>query len=109
MVEPTIELFRYKTATGEVPYSKWLLALDDNEANRVSAHVDRMKAGNFGDSKPVGHGVSERRINWGPGYRAYYLRDGVSVVILLCGGDKGSQRSDIRRAHEFAADYWRRK
>lgn len=57
----------------------------------------------------VGGGVAELKINFGSGYRVYYLREGKSVVVLLCGGDKGSQRLDITQARRYAADYWSRK
>ncbi|MFI5363040.1 MAG: type II toxin-antitoxin system RelE/ParE family toxin [Elusimicrobiota bacterium] len=59
--------------------------------------------------RTVGEGVLELKVDFGPGYRIYYLRDGDSIVVLLCAGDKGSQHGDIRRAHENAADYWRRR
>ena len=104
-----MELRRYRTTDGHVPYSEWLQDLDDSTAGRVVAYVARMKSGNFGKSEPVGQGVSELKLDFGPGYRIYYIRDGQTVVILLCGGDKGSQRADIRQAQEFAADYRRRK
>jgi len=104
-----MELRRYRAADGHVPYSEWLGDLDDATAGRVSAYVDRMKSGNFGHSQSVGRGVSELKIDFGPGYRVYYLRDGHTVVVLLCGGHKGSQKTDIRLAHEYAEDYWRRK
>jgi len=67
-----------------------------------------MKNGNFGRSRSVGDGVLELKINFGPGYRVYYLREGSVVVILLYGGDKGSQQADILKAVEYAADYRRR-
>ena len=104
-----MELRRYRAANGRVPLSEWLMALSDSTAGRVSAYIDRMKSGNFGHSRPVGAGVSELKVDFGPGYRVYYLRDGQTVVVLLCGGHKGSQRADIRQAHEYAADYWRRR
>lgn len=104
-----MELRRYRTPGGYVPYSQWHARLDSPNAGRVSAYVDRMKSGNFGESRPVGQGVLELKINFGPGYRVYYIRDGQMVVVLLCGGDKGSQRRDIEQAHEHAADYWRRR
>jgi putative addiction module killer protein len=104
-----IELLRYKTPGGQVPFSLWLTTQDNATGARVRAYVDRIRTGNLGHSRPVGHGVSELKINFGPGYRIYYLRDGDSVVVLLCAGDKGSQHDDIERAHEYAADYWRRK
>ena len=104
-----IELRRYKTPEGQVPFSIWLAAQDNAIGARVRAYVDRMRTGNLGRSRPVGHGVSELKINVGPGYRIYHLHDGDAIVVLLCAGDKGSQHADIRRAHEYAADYWRRK
>lgn len=103
-----MELRRYRTAEERIPYSDWLQDLDDATFGRVSAYVDRMKYGNFGRSEPVGQGVSELKIDFGPGYRVYYIRDGRTVVVLLCGGDKSSQQTDIRQAHAFAADYRRR-
>ncbi|CCE03122.1 conserved hypothetical protein [Bradyrhizobium sp. STM 3809] len=69
---------------------------------RIAARIARAEAGNFGDSKPVGGGVSEMRIDYGPGYRVYFHQKGKILVILLCGGDKSTQRSDIRRAQELA-------
>ncbi len=104
-----MELRRYRTAEGRVPYSEWLQHLNISAAGRVSAYVDRMKSGNFGNSEPVSQGVSELKINFGPGYRMYYIRDGQTIVILLCGGDKSSQQKDINWAHKFAEDYRRRK
>jgi len=61
-----------------------------------------MQQGNPGDAKSVGRGVMEMRIDYGPGYRVYYARRGAAIVLLLCGGDKGTQASDIKRAHELA-------
>lgn len=66
-------------------------------------------AGNLGDVKSVGDGVHELRLAFGPGYRIYFGADGDELIILLCGGDKGSQDKDIRKAKEFLADYWRQK
>lgn len=68
--------------------------------------IERLAAGNPGDVKPVGHGVSELRIDYGPGYRVYYLQRGSELIVLLCGGDKSSQTDDIERAQRIAAD-WR--
>jgi putative addiction module killer protein len=68
----------------------------------IAARVDRLASGNSGDVKPVGHGVSELRIRFGPGYRVYYVRHGSMLIVLLCGGDKGSQDEDIARAHALA-------
>ena len=104
-----IELRRYKTPGGQVPFSSWLADQDNATSARLRAHVDRIRTGNLGHSRPIGRGVSELKIDLGPGYRIYYLRDGKAIVVLLCAGDKGSQHADIRCAHSYAADYWRRR
>jgi putative addiction module killer protein len=84
-------------------FKDWLLGLRDARAKtRITDRVDRLANGNPGDSKPVGEGVSEMRIDYGPGYRVYYRQKGKVLVILLCGGDKSTQRVDIRRAHDLA-------
>lgn len=84
-------------------YAKWLDSLRDIFARaRVLARVERLAAGNPGDVKPVGEGVSELRIDYGPGYRVYYTMRGRSVIILLAGGDKRTQTSDIRTALRLA-------
>jgi putative addiction module killer protein len=84
-------------------FKEWLLSLRDAKAKaRIAARIARAENGNLGDSKPVGEGVSEMRIDYGPGYRVYYRQRGNVLVVLLCGGDKSTQRSDIRRAHELA-------
>ena len=89
-------------------FDRWLNKLKDRRAAaRVLVRINRLAAGNPGDVKPVGHGVSELRITYGPGYRIYYLRDGDELILLLTGGDKSSQDADIRRAHQIAAE-WRR-
>lgn len=104
-----IELRRYRTPDGKIPVSEWLNDLDDKTSGRILAYIDRMKMGNFGNSRLVGKRVWELKINFGSGYRVYYLRDGQTVVVLLCGGDKSSQSADIGRAHRYAANYWRPK
>jgi len=84
-------------------FKEWFEGLRDLRAKaRVTDRVDRLGDGNPGDSKTVGQGVMEMRINYGPGYRVYYVQRGKVLVILLCGGDKGSQKADIRKAHELA-------
>lgn len=89
-------------------FHRWLSKLKDRRAvARVLVRINRLAAGNPGDVKPVGHGVSELRIAYGPGYRIYYLQDGDRMILLLTGGDKSSQEADIRRAHQIAAE-WRR-
>lgn len=108
-IKTLIELRRYRTAGGEVPFSNWLSNLDKTTRVRIEAYVDRMQEGNFGNSRSVGKGVLELKVDFGSGYRVYYLRDGQSAVLLLCGGDKGSQTTDIGLAQEYAKDYWGRK
>jgi putative addiction module killer protein len=74
----------------------------------VQIRLERLRLGNFGDARSLGKGLSELRIDMGPGYRVYFMVQGKSVVVLFCGGDKSSQQRDIRRAREYLADYQRR-
>lgn len=84
-------------------FDGWLRGLRDTRATaRIALRVDRLAHGNPGDVKPVGEGVSELRIDYGPGYRIYFVRRGEALVILLCGGDEGSQDRDIARAKAIA-------
>jgi putative addiction module killer protein len=73
---------------------------------RILKRIERLANGNPGDVKPVGNGVSELRLDVGPGYRVYYLEDGDVLILLLCGGDKSTQQKDIDKAHRLA-DEWR--
>ena len=84
-------------------YARWLDGLKDIRARaRVLVRVERLAAGNPGDVRPVREGVSELRIDYGPGYRVYFKRQGRTVIILLAGGDKRSQRDDVRTALRLA-------
>jgi len=84
-------------------FAKWLRALRDNRARaKILVRIQRLAAGNPGDVAPVGDGISELRIHYGPGYRVYYRQKGDEVVILLCGGDKSTQDGDIREAKRIA-------
>lgn len=86
-------------------FSGWLDGLKDGLAvSKIAARIVRIEAGNFGDAKSVGGRVSELRIAYGPGYRVYFTRKGMEIVILLCGGDKGSQDRDIAIAHQMAEE-----
>ncbi|MGB8841777.1 MAG: type II toxin-antitoxin system RelE/ParE family toxin [Aliidongia sp.] len=86
-------------------FSAWFAALRDREARaRITARVRRLSLGNPGDVKPVGSGVSELRIDYGPGYRVYFVGRGHTIVVLLCGGDKRTQDRDIARAVELAQE-----
>lgn len=84
-------------------FDAWLSGLADRAAKlRIARRVDAAKAGNFGDCAPIGDGVSEMRVHYGPGYRVYFTRIGRSIYLLLAGGDKSSQERDIARALEMA-------
>lgn len=86
-------------------FVRWLTALRDHRAQaRIIARIRRAGLGNFGDAKPVGAGVSEMRIDVGPGYRVYFTRRQERLILLLCGGDKSSQSRDIRRAVAMAQE-----
>lgn len=87
-------------------FDKWLRKLKDRAGRlRILERIDRLAHGNPGDVKPVGQGISELRLTYGPGYRVYYLQDGDNLILLLVGGDKSTQHHDISRAHELA-DEW---
>ena len=84
-------------------YARWFRRIRDREARvRIDNRIRRLSLGNPGDVRPVGEGVSEIRIDYGPGYRVYYVQKGQALVVLLSGGDKDSQGRDIRRALELA-------
>ena len=86
-------------------FHDWVLKLRDLKARaHIDARIRRLSLGNFGDVAPVGEGVSELRIHYGPGYRAYFVQRGSTLVILLCGGDKASQNRDIKIAKEMARE-----
>jgi putative addiction module killer protein len=95
-----LEIFRSRT------FDVWLRELRDIRARaRIEARILRLSQGNPGDAKSVGSGVSEMRIDYGPGYRVYFTRRGRFVALLLCGGDKRTQDADIKRAIEIAEDW----
>ena len=95
-----IEIF--KSAT----FERWLTGLKDGQARlRVITRIERLRLGNPGDAKPVGSGVSELRIDHGPGYRVYFMQRGTRFIVLLAGGDKNSQASDIKLAIELSRDW----
>lgn len=84
-------------------YARWFRRLRDRQARvRIDSRLRRLSLGNPGDVRPVGEGVSEIRINYGPGYRVYFARQSDVLIVLLAGGDKDSQERDIRRALELA-------
>ncbi len=84
-------------------FADWLAKLRDVQGRaRIARRIYRLAEGNPGDVKPVGEGVSELRIDYGPGYRVYFVQDGKVVIVLLCGGDKSSQSRDIAKANLLA-------
>lgn len=104
-----IEVVQYETEEGDCPFALWFDGLDTKAALKVRTALARIEAGNFGDVKPVGEGVCERRIFYGPGYRLYFGQDGDKLIILLVGGTKKRQQRDIAQAKGHWDDYKRRK
>ena len=87
-------------------FDKWLKKLKDGRAiAAIYDRIDRLASGNPGDSDPIGGGLSEMRIHYGPGYRVYYKDTGREIIILLCGGKKSTQQADIKRAKIIAKSY----
>jgi putative addiction module killer protein len=86
-------------------FSDWMANLRDHRARaKIAARIDRLAFGNPGDVAPAGEGVSELRIHSGPGYRVYFARQGETLIVLLCGGDKSTQKRDIKTAKRLAAN-----
>ena len=105
----SFEVRHYITAAGADPFAGWIASLADRQAQaRVQARIDRLERGLLGDTRFCGEGVWELRIDWGPGYRAYYARAGERIILLLLGGDKRKQQADIERAKEYCRDYQQR-
>jgi len=96
----------YKTRDGKRPYREWMDRLGFGKTrSRIDKRITKIRLGNLGKCKPVGGGVTELILDFGPGYRIYIGQEGASVVILLCGGDKSTQRGDIELAKEYWTDY----
>lgn len=88
-----------------VVFERWLRKLKDSIAKaHIDRRIDRLSRGNAGDVKSIGEGCSEMRIDYGPGYRVYYKDTGKEIIILLCGGDKSTQQSDIAKAKKLARE-----
>lgn len=86
-------------------FAAWRSGLRASDTRkRIGARIDRLAFGHFGDVKPVGEGVSELRLDFGPGYRLYFVRRGGALIVLLCGGDKSTQGRDIARAQRLARE-----
>ena len=100
------EVFVFQAKDGQAPFEEWLDDLNDKRAvARVLARLARVRQGNLGDCKPVGEGVAELRVDYGPGYRVYFGQKGQTLVVLLCGGDKRSQERDIRLAKQYWQEF----
>lgn len=96
----------YKTKDGKIPYEDWFLALNDRRTKAVIlSRIDRVRLGNFGNCRSVGSGVYELKIFHGPGFRVYFALEAEQVVLLLCAGDKSTQRVDIARAQELFREF----
>jgi putative addiction module killer protein len=101
-----MEIRRYLTESGRDVFGEWLSELRDVQARaKIVVRIDRLSIGNFGDCKSLRGGLFELRIDWGPGYRVYYALTGKECVLLLGGGDKRKQSSDIKRALKLLKDY----
>ena len=105
MATTKLTIREYVTAHGTSPFRTWLNRLDVTVRARIQARVLRFETGNLGDHHAVGRGVWEARCDFGPGYRIYFARPGATVLLLLLGGDKASQRADIRNAQKHWTDY----
>ena len=104
MTPREIEVRVYQAPDGRSPFNDWLARLRDFRAvEKIDARIARLRSGHFGDCKAVGEGVLELRVHYGPGYRVYFARQGMAIVLLLCAGDKATQPRDISRAKR----YWR--
>lgn len=96
----------YETAEGKQPFIDWLESVKDKWIRyRIKERLDRVALGNLGDYKAIKQGVSELRFTFGAGYRVYYAEEGNRIILLLCGGDKSSQKQDIQKAIAYWQDY----
>jgi putative addiction module killer protein len=103
------EILRYVTSAGRDVFGEWLGKVKDTRSQaKIAIRIDRVALGNLGDCKPLRDGVCELRIDWGPGYRVYYAMLGKNCLLLLAGGDKRKQSSDIERAIAYLNDYKKR-
>lgn len=100
-----LKIVSYTLSSNKEPFIEWLESLDNQTQAILAARLNRVRLGNFGNCEPVGLGVSELKIFYGPGYRIYFAKDGTTLVVLLLGGDKGTQNQDIKKAQRYWADY----
>ncbi len=106
MISTPREILSYITEDGRCPFEEWLESLKDRTARAlIRKKLNRVRLGNLGKVRHLGDGVSELKLDLGPGYRLYFGEDGIQVVVLLLGGDKGSQKRDIEKAKTYWRDY----
>ena len=106
MPEKPYTVIVYRDPAGTEPFTDWLHSLRDSSTRRrILQRLFRLENGNFGDCQPVGGGLSELRLFFGPGYRVYFGQEHGFIVVLLCGGDKSSQRRDILKAQSYWKEY----
>ncbi len=101
----TFELRAYESKIGKNYYREWVESLDERTVNIIDRRLLRLELGNFGDVKPIGDGLSELRIDLGPGYRVYFGRQNREIILLLCGSDKSGQERAIAKAKELWGEY----
>ena len=99
------EVIIYSDNNGKQPFVKWLDSLDSSIRGRIQQRILRLSIGNFGDFKFLDEGVYELRLDFGSGYRVYFGKDGDTIVVLISGGDKGTQNKDIKVAKKYWQDY----
>ena len=104
-----LDIRYYVSASGEEPFAEWFAELDAVASAKIVRALARMEQGNFSNVKGVGEGVLEYRIDFGPGYRIYFGRDGETIIVLLTGGTKKRQQRDIDLAHAYWQDFKRGK
>jgi len=104
-VEP-VEIRTFETKDGKVPFDVWFMGIRDNQTKaRIETRIDRLALGNFGNCSSAREGVCELKIDFGPGYRVYFGRDGDTLVILLGGGTKNTQDADMKLARQYWREY----
>lgn len=105
-----IEIEFYVTPSGKNPFDEWFESIREmHTRSKILTRLERLKMGNFGDCKSLSYQIAELRIHYGPGIRIYYSKIGNKVILLLCGGDKGSQIRDIEKAKEYIKEYQSRE
>jgi putative addiction module killer protein len=100
-----IEIRQYVDRLGRIPFERWFLRLDGTVRARITVALGRLEEGNFSTTKSLGGGIHELRLDFGPGYRVYFGKDGETIVILLGGGTKKRQQADIEAAHALWQQY----